>query len=337
MTSAPPPLDVGALRGAFVRTPGASSFLLDGDGNVLLQNAEADAIAGPSPQSLEWLTGPRFFDDTGAVRLSPTQSPYAHLVIHGDPGPMPASWLDSFGERHRAVFECVTLDSPGLRLLSVVPVSDPAPATQPPRALWRSVHELGNTLGIIQLAANGLGMMQLSPDAQRKQQDILNATARANDVVRGLESGKPSAPPRLTTHNAAELIRTIGPTIRRTLPPTISLDLTAPEAPLYCPCSYSALEIAVIEMLGEARRFAADLHPDPVRIVLSAEHAAPFATVVVAVSLADTPPSTGGEDPLPATLAQAADLARTCNGHLRVERSDQVLTLSLDLPMAPEQ
>ncbi len=240
-------------------------FLLDADGKVCLHNAKAQEIAPSLREAQDWLSGAHFHDPVEKSRLEPDQRPLTRLLDTSPPAPFLAAWLDRNGAEHVFSFEFKPLPLDGLRLVSVRELtrrrSSETSASAAPnneaRTSGNLIHGLGNVLGIVQLAGDGLSRLPLPLDAARKVLDILEATTRGNALLRAMDLPDTPESQAEPVTEVIELLNATAAVFERVLPVSMSLDLRLPEAAMHCECARSDLEAVVIEMLGHARRTVA--------------------------------------------------------------------------------
>jgi len=260
-----PNLNAAQLHEIFRHVGEGPLFLLDAGGTVCLHNAKAQDIAPSLREAQDWLGGAHFHDPVEKSRLEPDQAPLARLLDPETTGPFLAAWLDRNGTEHVFSFDSKPLPLDGLRLVSVRELTRrrssettlPAASHGDARTSGHLIHGLGNVLGIVQLAGDGLSRLPLPLDAARKVLDILEATTRGNALLRAMDL--PDTP-ESQTEPVAEVIELLNATaavFERVLPVSMSLDLRLPEAAMHCECARSDLEAVVIEMLGHARRTVA--------------------------------------------------------------------------------
>lgn len=341
----PLPLDAAQLGAAFRHLGGGCLFLIDSSGAVHLQNAEAEALAGPPDRAGAWLASDPFHDLEDKSRLTGKTSPLAHLADGRAQAPVLAGLVGAGGQEKRFRLTCTPVDGTGLHLLSASPLAaaDPGtgrPAPGPEAGMLREMtHAMGNALGIIQLACDGLSLTDLPSGATGKLQDILRATTRANAILLDMERGalSPPEPAAAASLNVGALAVAIGDVFRRTLPATMRLDLDigADSPDLMCQVDYSALELAVIEILAYGRAFAAARHPAQCRISLRVRRAGGAVELHMGADAEGPEPEPGPETGAPpAALDQTRALADLLGGGLTVSTEAARASACLALPAA---
>ncbi|MFL1463278.1 ATP-binding protein [Roseococcus sp. DSY-14] len=196
-------------------------------------------------------------------------------------------------------------------------------------------HDLGNLLAVIGAAAEAMGALPGAAEGERRA--ILDAVARGRAQLRALH-GEAEPPERLDL--AAWLARA-APLLRRLLGPGVALELRAPAGPLEVLAAPQALDRAVLNLAGNARRatggqgrFVLSLRREGGRAVLEAADDGPgFSAAALARGLEAGFSGAGGTG---MGLAVVRAAAAAAGGQVALGRAALGGALvRLELPLAP--
>ncbi|QBF33038.1 HAMP domain-containing histidine kinase [Thalassococcus sp. S3] len=338
------PLTSTQLRAVIEAIDDCLLFVLDSSNRVVLHNRNAQTVAGSADEATAWLSGPNFHDPVSRARLNQESTPLAKLRDESSVLPVTIGYLDLQGAERITTFSVRNLDHAGLRMLMGRDVSGAEnqghiAADFEPEAL---AHDLGNVLGIVQMAVDGFDRMSLPQEADIKRADLAHAVQRGLALMTALmgpdaQPAQDRGPVNVTSALDAA-IKIIG----RVLPETMDLSLSLAPEVFATGCERSDLDAAMIELLGAAREFLATQPSRDGNITVAlATHNGHCEISVTAARVQDAHAKTrarSGSAISRDRLDLTKRLAEKAGGTFRTQKpTSAVRTFILSLPHAPAQ
>ncbi|WP_407494990.1 ATP-binding protein [Pseudooceanicola sp. MF1-13] len=252
----------------------AAIFVLDEKGEVLGRNQAADQMFGVNVDRIEDLTQLAFYSMPDRVDLTAAQHPVTKVLRQSQQ--TMAGWLDPMG--NEKVLRFTSFDTEGeatrFRVVVIADVTEPwmlqqtVAQSERADALAQLVsgvsHEMLNVFGVINLAAGSVE--PVAPDASRV---ITKASTRGSDLAEKLQ--------KLTmVHNGAVTVVETGDSLhsavelaRRALPDSIILDANISDVRAPVACEGSELELAILNLILNARNAIVDAGQEDGRIKVS--------------------------------------------------------------------
>ncbi|WP_341367267.1 hypothetical protein [Yoonia sp. BS5-3] len=317
-------------------------FAYSDDGANCIANKIAHAFVPAGMDIADWLSGPYFHDAANRTRLPARATPKA--VLLGEKfDSVTVGYLSPAGAEHIFEFDLRQMPENNCWLITGHDVTlQPSTALDPTATHVEKVaHDLGNVLGIAQIAADGLGRSGLGDDARMRVADILNAVHRGNYLVQSLIDPD-QASDRQVEHTAdvPSVIQNAAELFQRVLPPAITLSVDPVPQIRTTAGSHSELEATVIEMLGAARKFIVLSPSKAGRISVQTTQRTDTVKIRVLARIDASDAMQAASYAMPPdlirTLVASAELAKAAGGGLSVgSADDHEQRISLRLPVLP--
>lgn len=235
-------------------------FVLSDDGGIAGRNQVAERMFGLGPEVISDLQAIEMHSVHRRERLGPADHPVTRTLT-GERD-VNCGWLDAEGHERILSLSSFTIDA-GWRVLVISDVTEPwllqqtAALTERADALAQVVsgvsHEMLNVFGVINMSAGAR-----SDPGDKTAAVILRASERGARLAERLQRLTVTQNGAVATVDAREAAIAAVELARRTLPEGIALHHEAPSGPLPVAASGSDLELALLNLILNARNAIAE-------------------------------------------------------------------------------